>query len=165
MFNLFKKGRNKNNPIGYYDIKQFHSLEFALIYANEKLIIENENCKVFARNYKDCTLVNVLVNEEIGFKVDDYRYINLENTLIEKGIEKNKNNIVVILFKNKNDNTIEMAKSFCNSTKNSLEQGCVYNDLRVKLEYYKPVPNFYKIYDSFCENLYFDLAAIDHDRE
>ena len=165
MFGFLKRERNSNIPLGYYDIKQFHSLEFALIYANEQLIIENENCKVFARVYKDCTFVNVLVHEEIGFNVNDYKFINLEKLLEEKGLEKTKDKIVLILFRNKTDDTIKMAKEFCESSKHSLEQGCVYNEQRVKLEYYKPIPNFYKIYDYFCENLYFDIAAIDHDRE
>jgi hypothetical protein len=165
MFSFLKSNKNSNKPLGYYDIKQYHSLEFALIYANEILILENENCKVFARNYKDCTFVNVLVNEEIGFNLENYKYDNLESLLLEKGIEKTKNKLVFILFKNKTDETIKMAKEFCNSSKYSLEQACVYNEQRVKLEYYKPLPNYYKIYDYFCENLYFDIAAIDHDRE
>ena len=42
MFSFFKTNKNSNKPLGYYDIKQYHSLEFALIYANEILIIENE---------------------------------------------------------------------------------------------------------------------------
>lgn len=165
MFSFLKKKKNDNKPLGYYDIKQYHSLEFALIYANEKLILENDNCKVYSRNYRDCTFVNVLVHEEIGFNIEDYKYVNLEKILLEKGIEKTKDKIVFLMFKNKNDETIKMAKEFCNSNKHSLEQGCIYNEQRVKLEYYKPIPNFYKIYDYFCENLYFDIAAIDHDRE
>jgi hypothetical protein len=165
VFGFLKKEKGGNGPLGYYDIKQFHSLEFALIYANEELIIENENCKVFSRVYKDCTFVNVLVHEEIGFDINEYKFSNLEKILEEKGFEKTKNKLVFIIFKNKTDDTIRLAKSFCNSDKHYYEQACVYNEQRVKLEYYKPVPNFYKVYDYFCENLYFDKAAIDHDRE
>lgn len=165
MFGFLKKEKDSNKPLGYYDIKQYHSLEFALIYANEEKIIENENCKVFSRVYKDCTFVNVLVFDENNFDPNDYKFTKLEKALEEKGIEKTKCNIVFMVFKNKNENTIKFAKSFCQSSKTSYEQACVYNEQRVKLEYYKPVPNFYKVYDYFCENLYFDIAAIDHDRE
>jgi hypothetical protein len=42
MFGFLKKEKDSNKPLGYYDIKQYHSLEFALIYANEEKIIENE---------------------------------------------------------------------------------------------------------------------------
>ena len=88
MFSFLKSSKNSNKPLGYYDIKQYHSLEFALIYANEILILENENCKVFSRNYKDCTFVNVLVNEA---KKD--RRISIIYTFINhpKTVLKNEN--------------------------------------------------------------------------
>ena len=35
----------------------------------------------------------------------------------------------------------------------------------VQMDFYKPVPKFYKLYDHFCEDIYFDLAFIDDTRE
>ena len=165
MFNIILDEPKKNKVLGYYDSKPYHSLEYALIYANENLVLEDENCKVFSRVYKDTTFVNILVNEEIGLNIDIYQYSNIRNILIENNMENTDKSISFMVFKNNNENSISLAKKFCNSTKKSFEQAVVYNEEKVRLEYYKPVPTFYKLYDHFCENLYFDIAAIDPYRE
>jgi hypothetical protein len=165
MFNFSINNIDMTKSLGHYDSKPYHSIEYALIYANETLVLEDENCKVFSRVYKGTTFVNILVNEEIGLNIDKYQYLNIKKFIEEKGLEATNKSICFMVFKNDNENTISLAKKFCNSTKTSFEQAVVYNSEKVRLEYYKPVPTFYKLYDHFCENLYFDIAAIDPFRE
>ncbi len=165
MFDFIEYNTDKIKPLGFYDSKPYHSLEYALIYANETLILEDENCKVFSRVYKGTTFVNILVNEEFELNIDKYQYLNIKKFIEEKNLEATNKSISFMVFKNKNENSIKLAKKFCNSNKNNFEQAVVYNAERVRLEYYKPVPTFYKLYDHFCENLYFDIAAIDPFRE
>ncbi len=162
-----RRKKVKENPgvIGHYDSKPFHSFRYALIYANEIEIFNNEKVEVYSRVYKTTTFVNVLVNDEEGFDTNDYTFDKLKDKLLEKEIKETKNHIVVILFAHNNDTTIELAKHFCNSDKHSFEQALVFNPQKVQMDFYKPVPVFYKLYDHFCENIYFDLACIDDKRE
>ena len=89
-------------------------------------------------------------------------YINKRN-LLEYGITPAKNSVVVILFQHYNDETVKMAKSFCNSDKEHFEQALVYNARLVQMDFYRPVPKFYtKMYEYLCEDLYFDFAFIDN---
>lgn len=152
--------------IGYYDSKPFHNFKYACIYANETLISESDDEKtasvmVYTRNYKNTTFINVLVYKEEGFDVNDYDYEKLKPVLVEKGLTACDKSIVMILFQHYNENTIALAKKFCKSDKNNFQQACIFNAKKVQMDFYKPVPKFYKLYDIMCENLYFDLAFID----
>ena len=53
------------NPgvIGFYESKPYHNFRYALIYANEEIVFEDEKVEVYTRTYKDTTFVNVLVND------------------------------------------------------------------------------------------------------
>lgn len=159
--------KEPENPgvIGHYDSKPYHNFRYALVYANEEEIFNNEKVEVYSRNYKITTFVNVLVNDEEGFVARDYSYEKLEPLLAEKGIEKKNKNIVLISFQHCNEYTISQAKTFCNSTKNNFEHAMIYNPVKVQMDFYKPVPKFYRLYDHFCEAIYFDLAFIDDKRE
>ena len=151
--------------IGHYDSKPYTSIKYALIYADEIEIDVNEKVEIYSRIYRDTTFVNVLVNDEEGFNILDYRFDNLKDKLKEKGIKETKTNIVFVLFQHKNDYTISECKKFCASTKTNFEHAVVYNSKHVHFDFYKPVPKFYKLYNNFCEDAYFDLAFIDDTRE
>ena len=160
-----EKSKNAPGTLGHYNSKPFHNFRYALIYAGEKEIFNNENVEIYARIYKNTTFVNVLVNNEDGFDITKHTFIDLEPMLREKEIEKTTNTIVFVLFQHKNDNTIAMCKKFCASDKKNFQQAVVYNPVDIQMDYYMPVPKFYKLYDHFCEDLYFDLAFIDEKRD
>ena len=108
---------------------------------------------------------NVLVYNEEGFDITKYTYEDLKPLLLNKNIQPQQRSIVMVLFQHNNENTISMCKKFYKSDKNNFEQACVYNPVKVQMDFYKPVPQFYKLYDIFCENIYFDLGFIDDLRE
>ncbi len=162
------KDKKKERPgvIGYYPSRPFDSFKYSLIYANEKLISESDDEKtakviVYTREYKQTTFINVLVYNEEGFDPKNYTYDVMKRNLLEYGITPAKNSVVVILFQHYNDETIKMAKSFCNSNKEHFEQAFIYNAKEGQVDYYKPVPTFYKLFNIMCEDLFFDLAFTD----
>ena len=161
-----QKKERRPGVIGSYDSRPFDSFKYSLIYANEKLISESDDEKtakviVYTREYKQTTFINVLVYNEEGFDPKEYTYDVMKRNLLEYGITPAKNSVVLILFQHYNENTVKMAKSFCNSNKEHFEQALVYNAKEVQMDYYKPVPTFYRLYNIMCEDLYFDLAFID----
>ena len=173
-----RKKKYKYNPgvIGHYNCKPYHNFRYALIYACETQIIESEKVEVFARVYRDTTFVNVLVNDDTDFNIQDYKFEKIKEFLNGKEykdpstqemlpFKETKNNIVLVLFQHINENTIKQSKSFCSSSKTNFEQACVFNPVEVHMDFFKPVPKFYKLYDVFCEDLYFDLAFIDDSKE
>lgn len=168
-----KKEKVKEDPgvIGHYNSRQFHSFKYALIYANEILLTDNPDEKtadimIFTRTFKGVTFINVLVfKEDYVESLNQYKYEALKPLLKEKGCEIADKSVVLVLFQHKNDKTIKLAKNFCNSTKEHFEQGLVYNANKVQMDYYKPVPTFYKLYDKMCEDLFFDLGFIDDLRD
>ncbi len=161
-----KKVKQEPGVIGFYDSKPFHNFKYALIYANETLLSESDDEKtakvmIYTREYKGTAFINILVYDEQGFDVSQYSYDALKPLLEAKGITPAKNSIVMILFQHYNETTIALAKKFCKSDKHNFQQACIFNAKRVQMDFYKPVPKFYKLYDRMCENLYFDLAFID----
>ena len=140
------------------------NFKYALIYAGETEILTTDKIEIYSRVYKDTTFVNILVNDEEGFDITKYTFDDVKPMLVEKGIEETKNKIVLVLFQHNNQNTIAQCKKFCLSDKTSFQQACVYNPVKVQMDFYKPVPKFYKLYDKFCEDIYFDLAFIDDTR-
>lgn len=151
--------------IGHYDSKPYTSMKYALIYADETEIEVTEKVEIYSRIYRDTTFVNVLVNDEEGFNIENYRFECLKDKLKKCGMKETKTNIVMVLFQHKNDFTISECKKFCNSTKLNFEHAVVFNSKAGHFDFYKPVPKFYKLYNNFCENAYFDLAFIDDTRE
>lgn len=165
-----KKEKQEPGVIGFYDSKPFDSLKWALIYANEVCISESDDEKtasvmIYTREYKKTSFINILVFKEEGFNPADYEYEKLKPLMQEKGITPAPRSIILIIFQHRNEKTIEMAHHFYKSDKNNFQQALVYNPKRVQMDYYKPVPTFYRLYDVMCEDLYFDLAFIDSTRE
>jgi hypothetical protein len=174
MFPKKEKIVEKPGVIGHYDSKPYHNFRYALIYANETLVFNNEKVEIFSRIYKDTTFVNILVNEEEGFEISNYTFDKVWPLLEgktylrkdkEEQFKQTKNNIVLVLFQHYNDYTVAQAKKFHNSTKNNFEHAVIFNPVNVQMDFYKPVPKFYRLYDHFCEDIYFDLAFIDDTRD
>ncbi len=176
MFPKKEKIINRPGVLGHYDSKPYHNFHYALIYANETLVYKDEEkVEVFARVYKDTTIVNVLVIDEEGFDINDYHFDKVKTLLEGKTylstkkeelpFGETKRNIVVVLYQHYNETTVNQAVTFCKSSKKNIELALVYNANYVQMDYYKPVPKFYRIYDILCEDLYFDLAFIDDTRE
>lgn len=161
---LKKKPKVKLDCLGYYDTKQYHSFEYSLIYAKDVEIIKNDFVKVYSRIYKDTILVIVLVDNEEGFDDTQYNYEALKDKIDEKITEKHNSVVNIIVFQNKNEKTISIAKKSLVNTKKEINQILVYNETDVRLEYYRPVPTFYQLYRGYAEAIYFDLAAIDPTR-
>lgn len=165
-----KKVEQRKGVIGFYDSRPFDSFKYSLIYANEKLISESDDetkakVIVYTREYRQTTFINVLVYNEDGFDPKEYTYDVMKRNLLEYGITPAKNSVVLILFQHYNENTVKMAKSFCNSDKEHFEQALIYNAKEVQMDYYKPVPTYYKLYKIMCEDLFFDLAFIDDSQD
>ena len=100
--------------------------------------------------------------DEEGFDVTKFDYPSLRQRLMEFDLENTDKSVVFIAFQHNNEKTIEYCKKLPASTKNAFIQGAVFNPKSVHMDFYKPVPQFYKLYDHFCEDLYFDFAFIDH---
>lgn len=163
---IFSKNEKPNDILGYYDVKQFHSLKYALIYAKNEPVEEAEVYDIYSRVYKGITLVNVLVYDENMFIKENFKYDNLKDKILKVGLEATNESIVIIVFQNKNDKTISICKSLVGSGKRGFIQGLVYDEVRVTLDYYISVPDFYtKLNEAYCEAIYFDFAAIDPSRE
>ena len=164
---LFKIKKEKvvQNPgvIGHYDSKPYHNFKYALIYANEVCISENEEVEIYSRVHKNATFVNVLINDEKNVNdLSKFKYENIKPELIEKGIKVTDKSIVVICFQHYNQKTVDLARGFCESNKKQFEQALVFNPRLVQMDFYRPVPKFYsKMYEYLCEDLYFDFAFID----
>lgn len=161
------KEKEELNPgvIGYYDCKPYHNFHFALIYAQDIEVYNDEKIEIYTRVHKGTTFVNVLVNDEEEFDVASYTYPSLRKLLIEQGLENTDKSVVFIAFQHNNEKTQGFCKKLPASTKYAFIQGAVFNPKTVHMDYYKPVPEFYKLFDHFCEDLYFDFAFIDHEKE
>lgn len=150
--------------IGCYDSRPFDNFYYSLVYAGETKLVDENDVKIFTRVYKETTFVNVLVYDDTNFDITKYDYTAMRELLLDNGISPTDKSVVLVLFQHRNDNTISMCKKFCKSDKFNFEQACVYNPVDVRMDFYKPVPKFYKLYNHFLEDLYFDLAFIDNSR-
>ena len=161
------KEKEELNPgvLGYYDCKPYHNFHYALIYAKDIEVYNDEKIEIYTRIHKGTTFVNVLVNDEEDFKVEEFDYPHLRKKLMESNLENTDKSVVFIAFQHNNEKTINFCKKLPASTKYSFIQGAVFNPKSVHMDFYKPVPAFYKLYDHFCEDLYFDFAFIDHVKE
>lgn len=161
------KEKEELNPgvLGFYDCKPYHNFHFALLYAKNIEVYNDGKIEIYSRIHKGTTFVNVLVNDEEGFKTEEFDYPHLRERLKENEIENTDKSIVFVAFQHDNENTISYCKKLCKSDKNNFIQGAVFNPKTVHMDYYKPVPEFYKLYDHFCEDLYFDFAFIDHEKD
>ncbi|MBQ9520774.1 MAG: hypothetical protein IJR67_04775 [Acholeplasmatales bacterium] len=158
----------KQNPgvIGHYDSKPYHNFRYALIYAGEAEVLVSDEVEIYSRVYKGVTLINVLINDEKNIdSLEQFKFDNIKEKLFNANVQVTDKNIVLVLFQNYNQKTVNLACSFCDSDKKHIEQAIVYNSRLVQMDYYKPVPKFYAIYRQFCEDLFFDLAFLDENEK
>ena len=85
MFNLFKrKPKEVLDCLGYYETKQYNSLNNALVYADDILILKDDKKWVFSRIFKGTLFIFTLVDDETGFNKEDVKYETLKPLLEEK---------------------------------------------------------------------------------
>lgn len=163
MFKFLKKKEVKENTsyLGFYDTKPFHYYSSALIYAKNYLIKEIGENKIYARVYNKTLLIFCLIANENGYNKNIYSYETIEEEIKTKIEDVYKLVVHLTIFENNNEFTIGIAKEKTNNTKTFIEQVLLYNGKKVGLEFYRPVPNFYKIYEDYAVAIWFDLAAID----
>ena len=78
------KEKEELNPgvLGYYDCKPYHNFHFALNYARNIEVFNDEKIEIYTRVFKGTTFVNVLVNDEEGFDVKKFYYKNIIKIII-----------------------------------------------------------------------------------
>ena len=167
MFNLFKrKPKEVLDCLGYYETKQYNSLNNALVYADDILILKDDKKWVFIRIFKGTLFIFTLVDDETGFNKEDVKYETLKPLLEEKLEDMTHDSLInIIVFKHKNEETLKYAKAVPVNTKEEFNHVLVFNGKDIRLEYFRPVPKFYKLYKNFCEAVYYDLGAVDPKRE
>ncbi len=156
-----KKQKEKLNCLGCYDIKPYHYFESNMAYQKNPLLLKNEFVKVYARLYKNTLMLFVFIENEENFSKDKYTCETLENELIANKMNEYSLNVNLYIFKNNNEKTISIAKEQVKNTKNYFSHTFVYDSKNVRLNYYRPVPSFYKLYDYYQEALVADLGVID----
>ena len=106
------------------------------------------------------------MDDESGFNKNDVKYEVLKDLVDEKLEDSTHDSLInIIVFKHKTDETVRIAKEVPVNTKEEFNHTLVFNGKVVRLEYYRPVPKFYKLYKNFCEAIYFDLGAVDPKRD
>ena len=165
MFNFFKK-RNKEvkEYLGSFNSKPYHYFKSNMTYAKDVLIYEDNKASVYSRYYKGTVFVFTFVEDESDFDKTKFNYEQFKEQIDKLFNEKIDSVINLIIFKNKNEKTISIAKEKTINTQTVFNQTLVYDENEVKLLYYRPVPNFYKLYAHYAEAIYFDLAVIDPTR-
>lgn len=162
MFDFLKrKPKEKLDCLGYYDIKPYHYFESNMTYAKDILVLSDEHVKVYTRFYRGTIFVFTFVEDETDFQKENFNYEALKDkidTLIE---EPHKSVVNLIIFKNDTEKTIQIAKEVVTNTKKEFNQTFVYDAAKVRLKFYRPVPDFYHLYENYVEAMVFDLGAID----
>ena len=165
MFDFFKRKKKESyNCLGVYRTKQYPAFKYGMNYAGDTLILENNKISVYSRIYKKTRFVFTFVDDETDFDKSKYNYAALKNE-IDSLVEGEHDSVVnLVIFKNKNEKTISIAKEVPVNTKTEFNQTLVYDGQMVWLEYYRPVPDFYSLYSNYAEAIFFDLGAIDPTR-
>ena len=165
MFNFFKKQpKEKLDCLGYYDIKPYHYFESNMTYAKDILVLKDEFVKVYTRIYRGTIFLFTFVDNEQGFVKQNYYYEALKDKIDAVILEEHNSVINLIIFKNDTPETINIAKEVVVNTKKEFNQTFVYDADNVRLKYYRPVPDFYSLYNRYLEAIKFDLGTIDVER-
>lgn len=165
MLNFFKrKSKEKLDCLGYYDIKPYHYFESNMTYAKDILVLKDDFVKVYTRLYKGTIFVFTFVNNENGFVKKNYNYEALKDKIDALIVEEHNSVVNLIIFKNNTPETISIAKEVISNTKKEFNQTFVYDADNVRLKYYRPVPDFYALYNHYMEAILFDLGAIEMEK-
>lgn len=156
---LFKK-KAKKEYLGFYDTKPYDALGFSLIYAKNTLIYENEFVHVYSRNFRGTIFVITLIDDGTYYP-EDYTYEKMKDLILEKGIEEGNSYVNIAVYQHKTLNNMYIARAPRVNTKTEFNQVLIFDYEKVGLEYYRPVPKFYSLYEKYAEAIFFDLTAID----
>lgn len=155
-----KKEKEKTEYLGLYNTKPYDALGFSLIYAKNKLIYEKENIHVYSRNFKGTIFVITLVDDG-NYYPEDYTYEKMKDLVHQNGIEEGNSYVNIVVYQHKTINNIYIAKQPRTNTKTVYNHVLIFNFDKVGLEYYRPVPTFYPLYEKYAEAIFFDLTAVD----
>ena len=160
MFNFFKKKKEKPEFFGFYSTKPYDALGYSLLYANNVLVYENADVHVYSRNFRGTVFVFTLVDDG-DYLPEDFTYEKYKKLIIEKGVEAGNSVVNIMVYQHKTLKNIEIAKKPRINTKVEFNHVLIFDYKNVGLEYYKPVPKFYSLYERYAQAIYFDLTAID----
>ena len=162
MFKFFKREpKEKLDCLGVYDTKPYHYFVSNMAYAGDVKVYEDKKVKVFTRFYKGTIFVFTFVDDETDFQKESFGYAAMKEKIDAIINEEHTSVINFIVFKNNNEDTVRIAKEKIFNSKTEFNQTFVYDHERTRLKYYRPVPDFYKLYKHYVEALVFDLVIIN----
>lgn len=165
MWNPFKRTpKEKLDYLGYYDSKPYHYFKSNMTYAKDIEIWKAKDVNVYVRFYKGSIFMFVFVEEEKNYDPSLYTYEALKDKIDEVIEEEHTSLVHLTIFKNKNEASIAFAKEPVVNTKKEFHHTFVFDSSTNRLTYYRPIPDFYRLYHNYLEAIYFDLAAIDKTR-
>ncbi len=156
-----KKPKEKLDCLGVYETKPYHYFVSNMSYAGDIKVYEDARVKVFTRLYKGTIFVFTFVDDETDFHKENYGYAAMKEKIDSIIGEEPKAVINFIVFKNNNEATVRIAKEKIMNSKTEFNQTLIYDHEKVRLKYYRPVPDFYKLYQHYVEALVFDLVVIN----
>lgn len=162
MFDFLKrKPKEKLDCLGYFDIKPYHYFESNMTYAKDILVYKDDAVKVYTRLYRGTLFLFIFVDQEQDFQKDKVTYNGLKEQIDSLVGGEHTSVLQLIVFKNNNPDTVQIAKEIVVNTKKEFNQTFVYDEKKVRLKFYRPVPNFYALYSKYMEAMIFDLGALD----
>lgn len=162
MWKFFKKEpKEKLDCLGVYETKPYHYFVSNMVYAGDVKVFEDSKVKVFTRFYKGTIFVFTFVDDEKDFDKSKYTYEALKDKIDAILQTEHTSLIQFIIFKNNNEETVRIAKEKIFNSKTEFNQTFIYDSQKVRLKYYRPVPDFYKLYKHYVEALVFDLCIIN----
>lgn len=162
MFDFFKKKpKEKLDCLGVYEIKPYHYFESNMTYAKDILILDSDGVKVYTRMHKSTLFLFTFVENEENYQREHYTYEALKEKIDAVITEEHTALIQLVIFKRNNLETIRLASEIPFNSKKEFNQSFVYDEEKIRLKYYRPVPDFYQLYNHYAEALMFDLGVID----
>ena len=162
MWKIFKREpKEKLDCLGIYETKPYHYFVSNMAYAGDVKVYEDSKVKVFSRFYKGTIFVFTFVEDEKDFDKSRYTYEALKEKIDAAVQTEHTSLIQLTVFKNNNEETVRIAKEKTFNSKTEFNQTFIYDSKRVRLKYYRPVPDSYKLYRNYVEALVFDLCIIN----
>lgn len=146
--------------LGYFETKPYHYFASNMVYSKAIPIIDTTEIKVYTRFHFGTILIYTFVENEKDFDKAQYSYEALKDKVDAVITEPHKSVVNFLIFKNKNEATMKIAKEVVICTKTEYNQTFVFDSKTSRLKYYRPVPNFYKLYDHYLDAVLYDLGAV-----
>ncbi|MDE7263189.1 MAG: hypothetical protein K2N64_00830 [Anaeroplasmataceae bacterium] len=162
MFDFFRrKPKEQLDCLGVYEIKPYHYFESNMTYAKDALVYNQDGIKVYTRLYKSTLFIFTFVENEMNYQKRNFTYEALKEKIDAVIIDPHTALIQLVVFKNNNSDTIRIASEVPFNSKKEFNQSFVYDAEKIRLKFYRPVPDFYQLYNHYAEALIFDLGVID----